>query len=115
MTMKKIFAIVLLTFTLSVNAFWNSNNTPKGNGYNNYNGYQEDNGMFGYNPYNFWNPRWYVEEMGNIFDEFDNDSWNNNGYYGRNGRNFAPNSYINTPWGPGVVPKTTKPVTPTEK
>lgn len=123
MTMKFLFAIVLLTFTLSANTFWNSNNTPRGNGYNNYNGYgyQKDNGMFGYNPYNFWNPRWYIEEMGNMFDEFDDDSWNNNdyynrnGYYGRNGHDFAPNGYVNTPWGLGVVPKTTKPVPPTKK
>ncbi|QKQ24010.1 hypothetical protein HUE58_02270 [Candidatus Ruthia endofausta] len=128
--MKKILAIVVLAFTLSANAFWNSNNTPWSNGYNNHNGYgyQEDNGMFGYNPYDFWDPRWYPEEMGNMFDEFDNNGWNNNnnyygygrnGYgrngYGRNGYGFAPNGYANTPWGPGVIPRTTMPVTPTAK
>lgn len=121
MTMKKIFTIVLLTSTLSANAFWSSNNTPWGNGYNNYNayGYQEDNGIFGYNPYDFWDPRWYAEEMGNMFDEFDNNGWNNNNYYGygrngygRNGYGFAPNGYVNTPWGPGVAPEMTMPVVP---
>ncbi|ABL02262.1 hypothetical protein Rmag_0508 [Candidatus Ruthia magnifica str. Cm (Calyptogena magnifica)] len=119
--MKKIFTIVLLTSTLSANAFWSSNNTPWGNGYNNYNayGYQEDNGIFGYNPYDFWDPRWYAEEMGNMFDEFDNNGWNNNNYYGygrngygRNGYGFAPNGYVNTPWGPGVAPEMTMPVVP---
>ncbi len=124
MTMKKIFTIVLLTSTLSANAFWSSNNTPWGNGYNNYNayGYQEDNGIFGYNPYDFWDPRWYAEEMGNMFDEFDNNGWNNNNYYGygrngygRNGygRNgYGRNGYVNTPWGPGVAPEMTMPVVP---
>ncbi|BBB23756.1 conserved hypothetical protein [Isorropodon fossajaponicum endosymbiont JTNG4] len=117
MIMKKIFAIVLLAFTLSANAFWNSNNTPWGNNHNGY-GYQEDNGMFGYNPYDFWDPRWYPEEMGNMFDEFDNNGWsNNNNYYsyGRNGYGFAPNGYTNTPWGPGVVPNMTTPVVPTAR
>ncbi|BBB22747.1 conserved hypothetical protein [Abyssogena phaseoliformis symbiont OG214] len=120
--MKKIFAIVLLAFILSANAFWN-NNTPRSNGYNNHNGYgyQEDNGMFGYNPYDFWDPRWYPEEMGNMFDEFDNNGWNNNNNnyygYGRNGYGygFAPNSYVNTPWGPGVAPNMATPVVPTAR
>ncbi|WP_190600831.1 hypothetical protein [Candidatus Vesicomyidisocius sp. SY067_SCS001] len=131
--MKSFFTIVLLTFTISVNAFWSGNNSPWGNGYNHHNsyGYQEDNGIFGYNPYDFWDPRWYAEEMGNMFDEFDDNGWNNNyngygrngygrnGYgrngYGRNGYGFAPNGYVNTPWGPGVAPKVTKPVVPTVK
>lgn len=118
--MKSFFTIALLTFTISVNAFWSGNNSPWGNGYNHRNsyGYQEDNGIFGYNPYDFWDPRWYAEEMGNMFDEFDDNGWNNNyngygrnGYgYGRNGYGFAPNGYVNTPWGPGIAPKVAKPV-----
>jgi hypothetical protein len=51
---------------------WNN-----GNNYNN-NGYQEDNGMFGYNPYDYWDPRWYMEEMSNMVDEFDDEFNNNN-------------------------------------
>jgi hypothetical protein len=41
--------------SLSANAFWGNNNGPWSNGYNNNNyGYQQDNGIFGYNPYEFW-------------------------------------------------------------
>lgn len=111
--MKKTLALILLTFALSVNAFWNNNNwnnTPWGSNY----GYQNDNGIFGYNPYDYWNPRWYSEEMSNMIDEFDDNGWGNNNYgynpYNRrgnsynpynnkhgNGYNFAPNYYKNTP------------------
>ncbi len=104
--MKKIIAIVLLSISLGSNAFWNNNNY---NGWNNGYGYYDDNGIFGYNPYDFWDPRWYFEEMENMFDEFDDNGWNNDYYgygpynYGRNGYGFSPNEYMNTPWGPGVV------------
>jgi len=91
--MKKILAVVLLAFALGANAFWNNNNnTPWSNGSNNYNGYQEDNGMFGYNPYDFWDPRWYMEEMSNMVDEFD-DEFSNNNYNG-----YGYNPYNNGPW-----------------
>ncbi len=100
--MKKILAIVMLAFTMSVNAFWNGNNMPwnngfnNNNGYNNYNqgrGYQQDNGFFAYNPYDYWDPRWYAEEMGNMFDEFDNNnSWGGNNY---NNRGYGYNPYNN--------------------
>ncbi len=91
MKMKKIFAVVLLAFALGANAFWNNNNGPWG-GYNG--GYYEDNGMFGYNPYDFWDPRWYFEEMGNMVDEFD-DEFNSNDY----GYGYNPyNNYRNGPW-----------------
>ena len=106
--MKKLLTIVLFTVSLSVNAFWGNNNSPWSGGYNNYNnyGYQQDNGIFGYNPYEFWEPSWYFEEMSNMFDEFDNDGWNNNnngyGYgYGYNpynswnqGNNYRYNSPV---------------------
>ncbi|CAC9520355.1 hypothetical protein [uncultured Gammaproteobacteria bacterium] len=105
--MKKLLTIVLFTVSLSVNAFWGNNNSPWGGGYNNYNnyGYQQDNGIFGYNPYEFWEPSWYFEEMSNMFDEFDNNGWNNNnndGYgYGYNpynswnqGNNYRYNSPV---------------------
>lgn len=119
--MKKIIALVLLTATLSVHAFWNNNNwnnMPWGG--SNYYGHQNDNGIFGYNPYDFWDPRWYSEEMSNMVDEFDdNNGWGNNNYgynpYNYRGNraynaapnryNSRPNRYINTPWGAGAVPK----------
>lgn len=110
--MKNILAVVLLVFTLSANAFWN-NNGPWGNSYNNYgNSYgYKDNGIFAFNPYNYWDPRWYVEEMSNMMDEFDDNDWDNNyggyGYnpYNRNNRNNGYNRYNpynsplnNSPW-----------------
>jgi hypothetical protein len=115
--MKKLFAVALIAASLSANAFWNSNNSPWGNNNNNY-GYQEDNGMFGYNPYDFWDPRWYAEEMSNMFDEFDDD-FNNNGYnynnpYNNNGYNNGYNGYnangynpynnANSPWNTSQPP-----------
>lgn len=98
--MKKIIAVALLAASLGSNAFWNNNNNWGNNGY-----YYDDNGMFGYNPYDFWDPRWYFEEMDNMMDEFDT-GWNDD-YYGYNPYNnyrYAPNGYVNTPWGPGVAP-----------
>jgi hypothetical protein len=96
--MKKLLAIALVATSLSANAFWNNNSMPwDNNSYNN--GYQENNGMFGYNQYDYWDPRWYMEEMSNMVDDFDdnNNGWNNhnNGYNaynswnnGNNGNNF---------------------------
>jgi hypothetical protein len=88
--MKKLLAIALVATSLSANAFWNNNSMPwDNNSYNN--GYQENNGMFGYNQYDYWDPRWYMEEMSNMVDDFDdnNNGWNNhnNGYNGYNAYN----------------------------
>jgi hypothetical protein len=33
-----------------------------------------DNGVFGFNPYSFMEPRWFIQEAGNFVDEFDNTS-----------------------------------------
>ncbi len=30
--------------------------------------YTQDNGIFGYNPYNIMDPRWMMEEMSNVID-----------------------------------------------
>ncbi|MDC9726582.1 MAG: hypothetical protein PSN35_01955 [Candidatus Thioglobus sp.] len=103
--MKKLLAIALVAASLSANAFFNNNDMPWNNGYNNY-GYQEDNGMFGYNPYDYWDPRWYMEEMSNMVDEFDdefnnnNNGWNNNNFNGYNPYNNFNNPYnnFNNPW-----------------
>ncbi len=84
--MKKILAIVLLAFTLNVNAFWNNNDGPwsRSKGYYGY----QDNGIFDFNPYDYWDPRWYVEEMSNMMDEFDDDDdWDD--YY-RGGYGYSP-------------------------
>jgi hypothetical protein len=91
MTMKKMIAIFAMVAALGANAFWNNNNTPWNNGYNT-SGYQSDNGMFGYNPYDYWDPRWYMEEMSNMVDEIDDEinSNSNNGY--------GYNPYSNGPW-----------------
>lgn len=100
--MKKILTIVLLAFAVNTNAFWSSSNMPWNNGvsnynYNNYNNqgysYQQDNGLFTYNPYDYWDPRWYIEEMSDMFDEFGGNSWDNSNYnktgYGYNSRDYA--------------------------
>ena len=108
--MKKLLAIALIAASLSANAFFNNNDMPwNGNNYNNYNnnGYQQDNGMFGYNPYDYWDPRWYMEEMSNMVDKFDdefnnnNNGWNNNNNNGWNNNNFNgynPYNSSNNPW-----------------
>jgi hypothetical protein len=93
--MKKIFAVVLLAFSLGANAFFNNNDMPWNNGFNsnNVNGYQKDNGIFSYNPYDYWDPRWYMEEMSNMVDELD-DEFNTNS----NNSGYGYNPYSNGPW-----------------
>ncbi|MDC0447197.1 hypothetical protein OAL99_04845 [Gammaproteobacteria bacterium] len=90
--MKKIIAIVALAVSLSSNAFFNNYN----NGYNGY-GYN-DNGIFGYNPYDaFIDPRWYFEEMSNMMDDFGNFGGNNyNNGYGYNPYYYG-NPYYRAP------------------
>ena len=100
--MKKLIAIFAMAAALSANAFWNSNNTPWGNNYNGY-GYADDNGIFAYNPYDYWDPRWYFEEMENMMDEFDSE-FGGNDYYGYNPYNYGPygnpqaNNFRPAPW-----------------
>lgn len=87
--MKKLLTFTLLTVSLSSNAFFNNNT----NGWNN-TGHQEDNGIFGYNAYNFYDPRWYMKEMTNMIDEIDDQISNDNEYgYG----NFNANPYALAP------------------
>ena len=107
MTMKKIIAIFAMVAALGANAFWNNNSTPWNNGYGNNSGYQSDNGMFGYNPYDYWDPRWYMEEMSNMVDEIDdeiNSNSNNNGY--------GYNPYSNGPWNNNTPWNRTAPAAP---
>jgi hypothetical protein len=56
---------------------------------NNYNG---SNGFFGFNPYSFMEPRWFIKEARNFVDEFDNDN-----YYGNRSRRYSiiPYNYSN--------------------
>lgn len=74
--MKKIITISLITISLSSNAFFNNID----NNWGATNGYQQDNGFFGYNPYELYDPRWYMEEMTNVMDTFDNNTISNNKY-----------------------------------
>jgi hypothetical protein len=56
--------------------------------------------MFGYNPYDYWDPRWYMEEMSNMVDEFDDEfNNNNNGWNNNNNFNgYNPYNNFNNPW-----------------
>lgn len=71
--MKKIIAIAALVAATSASAgFFNNNNvTPWNTNVNS--GYAEDNGIFAYNPYSFFEPRWYIKEAGNFMNEIDED------------------------------------------
>jgi hypothetical protein len=73
--MKKllvIFVILSSLLVMPVSAYWgNNNNNPWSNPYSNL------------NPYEIWNPRYWIEELEQIFDN--NDYWGNNynNSYGR--------------------------------
>lgn len=66
-------AIAALVAATSASAgFFNNNNvTPWNTNVNS--GYAEDNGIFAYNPYSFFEPRWYIKEAGNFMNEIDED------------------------------------------
>ena len=70
---KIITGVVLLTALYSTayaGGFFNNNNiTPWDT-----NSWEEDNGIFAYNPYSFFEPRWYIKEAGNFMDEIDEES-----------------------------------------
>lgn len=69
--MNKIIAIATLVASMSASAgfFDNNNITPW-----NSNSWEEDNGIFAYNPYSFFEPRWYIKEAGNFMDEINEES-----------------------------------------
>jgi len=71
--MKKIIAIAALVAATSASAgFFNNNNvTPWNTNVNS--GYAEDNGIFAYNPYSFFEPRWYIQEASNFMNEIDSE------------------------------------------
>lgn len=72
--MKKIIIISLFALAFSSQAFFNNNSQGWGN----------NNGFFGFNPYEYTDPNWYTEEMSDMFDEFGNGFGNNN----NNNNNF---------------------------
>ncbi len=70
--MKKIIAIAALVAATTASAgFFNDNNswsTEYGN--------TDDNGIFSFNPYSVFEPRWYIQEANNFMDEIDeNGKW----------------------------------------
>jgi len=74
--MKKIIAIAALIAATSASAGFFNNN-----GY----GYQNDNGIFASNSYDFWDPRWYSTEFTNMVNEFDEPNRYAKGYQDDNG------------------------------
>jgi len=48
-------------------------------------GYQNDNGIFASNSYDFWDPRWYSTEFSNMVNEFDEPNRYAKGYQDDNG------------------------------
>lgn len=62
-------------------------------------GYKQDNGIFAFNPFKLYDPRWYSQEFTNMVDEIDNefgedDYWSNRGYGYRARDNSAHSFYV---------------------
>ncbi len=80
--MKNLFVAltVLLTVTSASAFFDNANFNPWDNDnnnrwtFNNSNGNADDNGIFAYNSYDYWDPRWYSTEFTNMVNEIDDES-----------------------------------------
>ena len=67
--MKNLITALTLLLTIgSANAFWNNNS------WDNQDSNYEDNGIFAYNKYDFWDPRWYSTEFTNMVNEIDDES-----------------------------------------
>ena len=85
--MKNLITALTLLLTIgSANAFWNNNS------WDNQDSNYEDNGIFAYNSYDFWDPRWYSQEFTNFVtemdDEFSNDDYSKRSYYTVRNNNF---------------------------
>jgi len=76
--MKKTIMAVALTATLSANAgFFNENNSWDNPWNNNTTaGNAQDNGIFKYNAYDMWDPRWFAKETENMFNKIDEEFGN---------------------------------------
>ena len=80
--MKNLFAALTVLLTIgSANAFFdNANFNPWDNDnnnrwtFNNSNGNADDNGIFAYNSYDMWDPRWYSTEFTNMVNKLDDES-----------------------------------------
>lgn len=85
--MKNLFAALTVLLTIgSANAFFDNENFNPWND-NNSRWSQDDNGIFAYNAYDFWDPRWYSTEFTNMMNEIDDES---NNSYAVNNYGFAP-------------------------
>jgi hypothetical protein len=75
--MKNLFAALTVLLTVTSASAFNANFNPWDNdnnnrwAFNNSNGNAEDNGVFGYNSYEYWDPRWYSKEFTNGVDELE--------------------------------------------
>lgn len=65
--MKNLITTLLLTLTVSANAFFDDVEMP----FSDNNPY--DNGMVAYNAYDLWDVRWYAKEFINVVDELDKE------------------------------------------
>lgn len=102
-------SILFLGIATSSQAFWNSNNWNNGWG----NNFANNNWGWDYNPYDVWDPRYWAEEMEDMFDG--NDWWdNNNGYHNsmpyQNNLEMmrmmqSPYQYMNSPTDNKLLPK----------
>ena len=76
-TITTVLTALLLTAG-SANAFFdNANFMPWDNNNNerwSFNNDAEDNGIFAYNSYDYWDPRWYSTEFTNMVNEIDDES-----------------------------------------
>mgnify|MGYP003964980495 FL=1 len=78
-TITTVLTALLLTAG-SANAFFdNANYMPWDNNNNerwSFNSDAEDNGIFAYNSYDLWDPRWYSTEFTNMVNEIDDEQTN---------------------------------------
>jgi len=87
--MKTIILIAVAVVSMNANAFFGKSTSTYGYGN------QEDNGIFAYNPYRYFDPRWGVREMENTMTEIKEKVWDeeDDSYkygYGKNSYGFAP-------------------------
>jgi len=89
--MKKIIVIAAIIAASTASAgfgFFNNNG---------YNGYT-DNGIFAFNGFSMFDPRWYTQEFTNMVNEFDSEfTNNNNNNYGYSSYSYKRKSTHNFP------------------
>ena len=106
--LRLIMAMSLLLAATSSNA-WFGNDNGNNNNWGPFGGNNNNWGPFGgngwgnnYNPYDEWDPRYWMEEMENAFDSDDGYYGPPPGYYGGSGPYGSPQGYYNgpRPYGP---------------